>query len=102
MALEFAGPFLLLLGSHLVIWRDPFALLVSLITLHTWYAVDHSENLRLFHYDHHKHVDSVYTIYTRIRFNAQGERVATRLAKDDEVKALLKRDSVRHGTGPYS
>ncbi|CAE8732342.1 unnamed protein product [Polarella glacialis] len=104
MAIEFTGPFFVLLATHRLIWRDPLALLVSLTVLHTWYAVDHSENARLYHYYHHKHIDAVYTIYIRVRFGPRGETAAAaeserQVAGVDQVKLLLKKDAYDSGIG---
>jgi hypothetical protein len=67
-------------ASHLLIFEDAFALLVSIHVLHVWYALDHSENLQLYHYQHHQRIDSVYSIYVKLRFSSG----------DDTVKPLLK------------
>lgn len=47
MAVEFSGPIASLVVSHLLVWRDPIILIISLMVLHAWYAFDHSENLKL-------------------------------------------------------
>jgi hypothetical protein len=71
MAVEFSGPMLSLVLSHELYFKhvDPSGagLLVSMTVMHFWYAIDHSENLKLYHYEHHMRVDSLYTIYIKLR-----------------------------------
>lgn len=83
MAVEFSGPMLSLVATHLLIFNEPFLLLLSIHILHFWYALDHSENVQLYHYTHHMRVDSVYSIYAKIRFSGEGE------GRADKVKPLL-------------
>jgi len=83
MAVEFSGPVLSLVATHLLIFKEPFLLLLSIHVLHFWYSLDHSENVQLYHYTHHMRVDSVYSIYAKIRFSGEGE------GRADKVKPLL-------------
>eukprot|EP00040_Diaphanoeca_grandis_P001216 m.17781 g.17781 ORF g.17781 m.17781 type:complete len:280 (-) comp11673_c0_seq1:123-962(-) len=82
LAIEFSGPFIGLVAMHLFVLQDAFVLLLSVHLLHLWYALDHSELLQLFHYQHHVSVDSVYSIYVKLRFGN---------TTPDQVKPLLKR-----------
>lgn len=75
LAAEFSGPILGVVFITMGIFNDPFALLVSLHILHLWYALDHSENLRLYHYKHHKYIDSVYSIYMNFRLKSPTDHV---------------------------
>jgi hypothetical protein len=45
--------------------QDKFALVLSLLTLHLWYTLDHDEWLRLYHYHHHRFIDSLHSIYVK-------------------------------------
>lgn len=54
---------------HVFALHDEFALMLSCHMLHLWYALDHSENLQLYHYAHHQTIDSVYSIYIKLRFS---------------------------------
>ena len=53
---------------------------MSLAVLHTWYAIDHDEWFKTYHYGHHRNIDSVYTIYVKVRDSRPGF---------DKVKALV-------------
>jgi hypothetical protein len=75
LALEFSGPFASLAASHMLIWRDPFVLLVSLTAVHLWYSLNHSENMKLSHSRHHKYMESIYTVYTSVHFPPAGDLV---------------------------
>jgi len=81
MAIEFSGPVIVLLLSHIFVFRNPTALLTSVQVLHLWYAIDHSENLKLPHYTHHMRIDAMYSIYIKTR-NIHPEK--------DRVKLLLR------------
>ena len=50
----------------LYVFQDPFAMLVGVATMITWYIADHDEYLKLFHYDHHRYVNSNYAIYVKL------------------------------------
>jgi sterol desaturase/sphingolipid hydroxylase (fatty acid hydroxylase superfamily) len=81
LAIEFSGPILFLILSHVFLFQDPFVLTTSLLVLHLWYAYDHDPNLNLYHIQHHKYIDSIYTIYTKFRLSDP---------KADLVKPLVK------------
>ena len=67
MAVEFSGPVLSLLFTHQYLFNNPSALFVSLTTLQIWYAVDHSEYLKLAHYRHHAYINNYLHIYLKSR-----------------------------------
>ena len=83
LAVEFSGPFISLVSTHLFLFNDPFLLLLSVHIVHFWYQLDHSENIQLYHYTHHIRCDAVYNIYAKIRFSGEGDGCS------DKVKPLL-------------
>lgn len=91
MAVEFAGPFVGLVLSHIFILKDPLVLGVSLHVIHAWYAFDHSENLKLYHYFHHQFVDSNYSVYVRHRFPGPEYVKPLVKATPDETKTKTKK-----------
>ena len=67
IALEFTGPMVFCVLSHVLYFHDPFALYMSLVLMSVHNITAHDEWLRAPHWYHHKNVDSVYTLYTHIR-----------------------------------
>ena len=65
LALEFAGPYLCVVGMHACAWTDTSVLFLSLFIVQFWYAFDHSDMLQLAHYAHHTTINRNYAIYTR-------------------------------------
>ncbi len=61
LAVELFGPILSVVVAH-IFSQDVLALGISIHVISLWYALDHSENLRLYHYKHHQFVDSNYCI----------------------------------------
>lgn len=92
MAVEFSGPFASLAASHVLIWRDPLALLFSVAALHVWYALDQSENMKVPQSRHHKYVEAIYTVYAEVHFPACG-----RLGSAAHSKATLARRHTKRG-----
>ena len=65
LVLEFAGPAAGLLVLHYTLWRqDQFVLLATYLVFQIWYALDHDEELQLWHIQHHSECNSLYSIYT--------------------------------------
>ncbi len=81
LALEFAAPLGSIVLLHVTCFQDPWALLLTVGITHVWYAFDHDETVKLPHYRHHEHVDSLYTIYINWKQVQPGF---------DRVKPLLK------------
>jgi sterol desaturase/sphingolipid hydroxylase (fatty acid hydroxylase superfamily) len=101
LAAEFSGPVLSLILSHCLWFQDPFAFLVSLQVLNLWYAIDHSENLKLHHYVHHSSVDKFYSIYTRIENPIHFGGSCDGKSRDEVVKLMLeKRHKVNFQKSP--
>lgn len=98
MAVEFSGPIVSLVLSHVLVFEDPFALLISISLLHLWYALDHSENLQLYHYQHHKYIDSTYTIYLNLRLRG-GLDTVKRLAMRQDVSHAQARGNIYRKPG---
>jgi sterol desaturase/sphingolipid hydroxylase (fatty acid hydroxylase superfamily) len=69
LTIEFAGPACGLLGMHFFVWQDQTALMLTYLVFQVWYAWDHDEDLKLFHYTHHVNCDSLYAIYTNFKGN---------------------------------
>jgi len=88
LALEFAGPVASILATHFLLWKqDQLVLVVSYLVLQTWYALDHDEYLRLYHYAHHLSVDAVYTIYIKVRDDPSRDLVRKILIKPATLSA---------------
>lgn len=84
MAVEFSGPVLVLLFTDRWIFHNPTALFLSLTVLQLWYAVDHSEYLKLPHYRHHAYINNFLHIYLKTPTKKPGR---------DCVKALMNKCS---------
>eukprot|EP00571_Detonula_confervacea_P016993 CAMPEP_0172308042 /NCGR_PEP_ID=MMETSP1058-20130122/8760_1 /TAXON_ID=83371 /ORGANISM="Detonula confervacea, Strain CCMP 353" /LENGTH=239 /DNA_ID=CAMNT_0013020375 /DNA_START=177 /DNA_END=897 /DNA_ORIENTATION=+ len=67
LAIEFSGPAISLLLMHFIVWRDPFVLMVTFVIFQIWYALDHDESLKTYHYAHHTHNNSLYAIYINVK-----------------------------------
>jgi len=71
LAIEFAGPFICLLAVHYLSTamtsqeHGQVTLLITYTTFQLWYAYDHDEHMNLYHSQHHKTCDSVYSVYIR-------------------------------------
>lgn len=90
MAVEFSGPIVGLVVAHVLLFDDTLALGISIHLLHLWYMLDHSENLQLYHYHHHQYIDSVYSIYTDLRFPQGRDTVKPMLKLQPPRRAKLK------------
>ncbi|KAJ3033400.1 hypothetical protein HDU99_010823, partial [Rhizoclosmatium hyalinum] len=76
LAFEFGGPGAILLLFHYFVWdQDKPVLLLSYMFVQTYYAIDHDEWTRTYHYEHHSKLDSVYTIYIQKRDDAKLNRI---------------------------
>jgi len=67
IVIEFAGPAVVLLGLHFLLWKDQFTLLITYLIFLHWYTFDHDDTLQLYHYTHHTDCDSVYVPYSNVR-----------------------------------
>mmetsp|Transcript_64255 Transcript_64255/g.139876 ORF Transcript_64255/g.139876 Transcript_64255/m.139876 type:complete len:332 (+) Transcript_64255:173-1168(+) len=86
LAIEFSGPILIAILSSLAVLKDPFSFVITVVAIGTWYGMDHEEWLNLPHCDHHKHIDSIYAIYSKAKL--QSDKLN---AKGDFVKNTVKR-----------
>lgn len=67
LILEFSGPAACLLATHYLLWsQDDLILLTTYIAFQLWYMYDHDDTLNLYHVDHHRRCNSMYTIYGKI------------------------------------
>ena len=62
MASEFSGPVISVLAFHMF-WKVDMVLIASVLIIHLWYALDHSDFLKLPHTKHHSHINSMFSIY---------------------------------------
>lgn len=81
LSLEFSGPVASLVFFHVCVFKDPIVLYACFVVLQVWYALDHDEYLKLHHYQHHLAVDSVYTIYIRLKEETLVDKVKPLLLK---------------------
>lgn len=65
MAAEFSGPVVSTLLMHHYIWKNNTTLIFTVLTVHLWYALDHSATLKLPHTKHHSQINSLFTIYLK-------------------------------------
>lgn len=66
--IEFGTPLIvayLMLRTDICGMKDPFAYLLVVWFVHTFYEVDHCRFLKLPHYGHHTHINSNYTAYSK-------------------------------------
>jgi len=63
--IEFSGPVMIVLFFSLLIFKDPFLMLLSFSSVLTWYLLDHDEYLKTPHWDHHKYMNSNYPVYMK-------------------------------------
>lgn len=87
LLMEFSGPVGFIALTHVALFRDPLATILSFSFLHLWYAWDHDETVRLPHYSHHLTIDSVYTIYVKYRDHRAGF---------DKVKQVIEAEARSH------
>ncbi|MDP2437471.1 MAG: sterol desaturase family protein [archaeon] len=85
LALEFSGPVALVAAAHWLLWDDLPVLLLSFVLVQTWYALDHDEYLAFFHYYHHKHINSNYTIYLHHRSDPQRNALKDLIARPPDA-----------------
>eukprot|EP01127_Copromyxa_protea_P019551 TRINITY_DN6382_c0_g1_i2.p1 TRINITY_DN6382_c0_g1~~TRINITY_DN6382_c0_g1_i2.p1 ORF type:complete len:193 (-),score=4.57 TRINITY_DN6382_c0_g1_i2:81-659(-) len=74
MSLEFGGPSIAIIFITLYVFKDTFALLVSLVAVTSWYFFSHDEYIKMAYY-HHQHVDSNYTLYVSTRRHDPQEKM---------------------------
>jgi hypothetical protein len=82
LSIEFGGPVGSALLLHFFVWKDPFVLFLTYAFILAYYANDHNDWIKSYHYDHHGHTDSVYTAYIKYRGTPA----------DEKVKHILQRD----------
>ncbi|OQR90947.1 hypothetical protein ACHHYP_05121 [Achlya hypogyna] len=76
LAFEFGGPGGVVLALHYLLWdQNLTVLLATYIFIQTYYAIDHNEWLRTYHYKHHAQIDAVYTIYVSHRADPRKDLV---------------------------
>ncbi|OQR91695.1 hypothetical protein ACHHYP_04464 [Achlya hypogyna] len=78
-AFELGMPTAFLFVNHFLLWQqDTTILLASYILVQTFYALDHSDYLQLYHFKHHTRLDDVYTVYIKYRDPANTKLEAVR------------------------
>ncbi|KDO18729.1 hypothetical protein SPRG_15898 [Saprolegnia parasitica CBS 223.65] len=78
-AFELGLPTVALFVNHFGLWQqDHTVLLVSYMFIQTFYALDHSDFLKLYHFHHHARLDDVYTVYIKYRNPTNAKREAVR------------------------
>ena len=65
MTAEFSGPVLSVIALHFFVWHDDLALVLTVLAVHMWYALDHSATMKLYHTRHHSHLNNMYSIYVQ-------------------------------------
>ncbi|OQS04989.1 hypothetical protein THRCLA_02822 [Thraustotheca clavata] len=82
LAIEFAGPGSIILLNHYTIWQQNLhVLLLSYMIMQIYYAIDHSEWLRTYHFKHHSQLNAVYTIYANYRSTPQLDKLRSLVIK---------------------
>jgi sterol desaturase/sphingolipid hydroxylase (fatty acid hydroxylase superfamily) len=82
LILEFFGPIVCTFITHFLFWdQNTTVLFLSFTIIQFWYMMDHDEGLKLYHFYHHSHVNSVYSIYVKIQSDP----------KKNLVKNLIKK-----------
>jgi len=79
LAIEFGSPVLVVIAMCILVWKDPFLLMLSLSALTSWYGTDHDEYLKPPHWYHHYKLNSNYAVYAPLKGEQDKEDAVPRL-----------------------
>ena len=81
MAAEFSGPVLSVLLMHHYVWQNNATLILTVLIVHLWYALDHSATLNLPHTKHHTHINTLFTIYVKKYYTFKSPELVKKMIK---------------------